>query len=50
MLSFSVCVLQLGTQWLIWKFESDSTLADACQGNLGKFPEDLDGIVLGGRA
>jgi len=20
-----------GTQWLVWKFESDATLADACQ-------------------
>ena len=25
-----------GTQWLVWKFESDATLADACQVRLCK--------------
>lgn len=28
-----------GTQWLVWNFESDSTLADALENRLGKFPE-----------
>lgn len=27
-----------GSQWLVWKFESDSTLGDACEGALGPFP------------
>ena len=27
-----------GTQWLVWKFESDSTLGDALSGLLGPFP------------
>ena len=27
-----------GSQWLVWKFESDSTLGDACDGTLGPFP------------
>lgn len=27
-----------GSQWLVWKFESDSTLGDACDGKLGSFP------------
>ena len=38
-----------GSQWLIWKFESDSTLGDACSGLLGPFPECLGPIVLGER-
>ena len=25
-----------GTQWLVWKFESDATLADACQVSMRK--------------
>ncbi|KAK9817239.1 hypothetical protein WJX72_011627 [[Myrmecia] bisecta] len=36
-----------GTQWLVWKYESDSTLADACQGDLGPFPGALEDIMLG---
>ncbi|CAK0787333.1 hypothetical protein CVIRNUC_010551 [Coccomyxa viridis] len=37
-----------GTQWLVWKFESDSTLGDALSGSLGaKFPESLEEIMLG---
>lgn len=36
-----------GSQWLIWKFESDSTLGDACAGLLGSFPECLGPIILG---
>jgi serine/threonine protein kinase len=35
-----------GTQWLVWKFESDSTLADALSGNLGQWPEDIEEIML----
>ena len=27
-----------GSQWLVWRFESDSTLGDACDGQLGPFP------------
>jgi hypothetical protein len=27
-----------GTQWLVWKFESDATLGDALDGQLGSFP------------
>jgi hypothetical protein len=27
-----------GSQWLVWRFESDSTLGDACDGALGPFP------------
>ena len=38
-----------GTQWLIWRFESDATLADACAGALGPFPECLANIMLGTR-
>ncbi|KAI3427321.1 hypothetical protein D9Q98_010238 [Chlorella vulgaris] len=38
-----------GSQWLVWKFESDSTLGDACEGALGPFPDSLSGIMLGRR-
>jgi hypothetical protein len=34
------CVVQ------VWKFESDSTLADALSGNLGQWPEDIEEIML----
>jgi serine/threonine protein kinase len=37
-----------GSQWLAWRFESDSTLADGLDGFLGgKFPEGLEALVLG---
>lgn len=36
-----------GSQWLVWKFESDSTLGDACDGKLGEFPACLEQYVLG---
>lgn len=36
-----------GSQWLLWKFESDATLGDACAGNLGRFPGSLGNIMLG---
>eukprot|EP00775_Hariotina_reticulata_P012397 gene12397-12532_t len=39
--------IQKGTQWLVWKFESDSTLSDALSGNLGQWPEDIEEIMLG---
>lgn len=39
-----------GSQWLVWKFESDATLSDALDGALGQFPECLEEIVLGRRA
>jgi hypothetical protein len=38
-----------GSQWLVWKFESDATLADACNGSLGQFPGCLAPAVLGER-
>lgn len=37
------------SQWLVWNFESDSTLADTLEGRLGKFPECLYNIILRGR-
>lgn len=36
-----------GSQWLVWKFESDSTLGDAVDGKLGVFPECLEAYMLG---
>eukprot|EP00882_Tetradesmus_deserticola_P007090 GHRQ01007464.1.p1 GENE.GHRQ01007464.1~~GHRQ01007464.1.p1 ORF type:complete len:348 (+),score=112.45 GHRQ01007464.1:87-1130(+) len=39
--------IQKGTQWLVWKFESDSTLGDALSGQLGTWPEDVEDIMLG---
>ena len=39
----------LGSQWLVWKFETDSTLGDALGGMLGAFPESLGPLVLGQR-
>jgi serine/threonine protein kinase len=38
-----------GTQWLVWRFESDATLGDACSGALGSFPECLAPLMLGPR-
>ncbi len=35
-----------GTQWLVWNFQSESTLADAL---LGNFPACLDEYMNGGR-
>lgn len=45
----SVGNMQKGTQWLVWRFESDSTLADGLDGLLGKFPESLEELMLGRR-
>jgi len=39
-----------GTRWLVWVFESDSTLADALEGRLGSFPESLSVILFRGRS
>ena len=36
-----------GGQWLVWQFESDSTLADAMDGLLGPWPNALADLVLG---
>uniref|UniRef100_A0A7S0R4E3 Protein kinase domain-containing protein n=1 Tax=Chlamydomonas leiostraca TaxID=1034604 RepID=A0A7S0R4E3_9CHLO len=36
-----------GSQWLVWKFESDATLGDALDGRLGEFPACLEEFVLG---
>lgn len=42
--------INAGTQWLAWKFETDATLADACNGILGgAFPESLAPLMLGER-
>lgn len=38
-----------GTQWLVWRFESDITLGDACSGALGPFPACLAPAMLGER-
>ncbi|KAG1681303.1 hypothetical protein FOA52_007349 [Chlamydomonas sp. UWO 241] len=38
-----------GSQWLVWKFESDSTLADALDGVLGEFPYSVENLVTGRR-
>jgi len=39
-----------GGEWLVWDFQSDSTLYDALEGALGKFPEDVADIFLGASA
>lgn len=31
----------------MWKFESDSTLADALDGALGPFPDALEELLMG---
>jgi len=36
-----------GSQWLVWKFESDSTLGDALDGYLGEFPLCLEQYMTG---
>lgn len=36
-----------GSQWLVWKFESDATLGDALDGRLGAFPACLEEFMLG---
>nr|AYL64473.1 chloroplast serine/threonine protein kinase Stl1-B [Chlamydomonas sp. UWO 241] len=38
-----------GSQWLVWKFESDCTLGDALDGQLGEFPLDVEAYVMGGK-
>lgn len=38
-----------GSQWLVWRFETDATLGDALVGALGPFPEVLSEIMLGER-
>lgn len=35
-----------GTQWLIWSYESDSTLEDAIDGRLGVFPQSLADLFV----
>jgi hypothetical protein len=42
---YIICVIVSLLQ--VWKFESDSTLADALSGNLGQWPEDIEEIMLG---
>ncbi|KAL6752611.1 protein kinase [Haematococcus lacustris] len=36
-----------GSQWLVWRFESDASLGDALDGALGVFPACLEEFVLG---
>eukprot|EP00891_Asterochloris_glomerata_P009993 jgi/Astpho2/9993/e_gw1.00153.14.1_t len=38
-----------GAQWLVWRFESDATLADAMQGTIGDFPQCLGQFMLSQR-
>ncbi|KAG2491716.1 hypothetical protein HYH03_009879 [Edaphochlamys debaryana] len=38
-----------GSQWLVWKFESDATLGDALDGRLGPFPACLEEFMMAGR-
>nr|AAO63769.1 protein kinase [Chlamydomonas reinhardtii] len=38
-----------GSQWLVWKFESDATLGDALDGKLGPFPGCLEEFMMAGR-
>lgn len=35
------------TQWLVWNYESDTTLGDALDGKIGTFPGDVEDIMLG---
>ena len=35
-----------GSQWLVWNFESDATLADAVEGPLGAFPDCIQEYIL----
>lgn len=35
-----------GSQWLVWKFESDATLGDALDGRLGPFPACLEEFMF----
>jgi hypothetical protein len=34
------------TQWLVWDYESDTTLGDALDGKIGSFPGDVEDIML----
>ena len=36
-----------GSQWLVWRFESDADLSDACNGTLGPFPQCVAPSMLG---
>merc|ERR1712224_606232 len=42
----TACGFIKDTYWLVWNFESDSTLADAIEENIGKFPECLFEIII----
>ena len=35
------------TEWLVWNYESDTTLGDALDGKIGTFPGDVEDIMLG---
>lgn len=38
--------ITVGSQYLVWNFETDSTLADAIEGRLGAFPECISDLFL----
>ncbi|GMH32272.1 hypothetical protein BSKO_00106 [Bryopsis sp. KO-2023] len=42
----SVGGITAGTQWLVWSYESDSTLGDAVEGRLGKFPNAVADLFV----
>jgi len=37
-----------GAEWMVWQFESDSTLKDALDGTLGKFPGSIADLFVSG--
>lgn len=42
----SIGSITAGSQWLVWNFQSDSTLAAAIEGRLGQFPACLSEYYL----
>ena len=42
----SIGSITAGTQWLVWNFESDSTLGAAVEGRLGSFPACISEFFL----
>ena len=42
----SIGSITVGSQWLVWDFETDATLGAAIEGRLGRFPECLSEIFL----
>lgn len=46
LLDESIGSITAGSQWLVWNYESDSTLAAAIEGRLGAFPECVSDLFL----